>query len=119
MCEVKKYGLIHDSFLVDMAKVVDKIPKNFNSGFTLHIKVYNDELRLWLPLLSRIVVSGSQVFLYYQKYGTLCFENKDINAFKIEYDDLLAEYNGECIDAETKDMFNLSVWEQNTISVSS
>lgn len=121
MCEVKKYGLIHDSFLVEITREVNKVPKNFDAGFFLHFKMYNDRvMKFWFPDLLRIVVSGEQMFLYKSGYDkVICFDNTDIKAFKIEYDELLAEYNGECVDDRTKNMFKLSVWEENKAAESS
>ena len=119
MCEVKKYGLIHDSFLVEITKTINLVPDDFNAGFFLHFKLYNDKIiKFWFPDLLRVVVSGTQLFLYERKFDdkVLCFDNTDIKAFQIEYDELLAEYNGECVDEETKKLFNLSVWEENKIA---
>ena len=118
MCEVKKYGLIHDSFLIDIARAVNKVPEDFNAGFSLLFRMDFDIVRFWFPNLLRIVVSGDQLFLYTDSHDdrVICFFSDEIKAFKVEYDHILAEYNGECVDDKTKDMFELSVWEENKSS---
>lgn len=150
--EIKKLGLIHDGFLVDISRKVQRIPFDLNAGFFLEFQfnhyisyycqdrngVYTEpqmdyapkdvDLSLWVPNIRSVMVLGDIIVLkgffvngdnpFQGKYSNdlIVLKSNEIKSSRIRYDNLLAEYNGECINEEYEKLFKLPIWEENYCS---
>lgn len=86
------------------------------------------DLSLWIPNIRSIFVLNNIIVLkgfFVNKYNSftgkypndmIVLHSNEIKSFRIRYDKLLAEYNGECIDEEHEKLFELPIWEKNCCS---
>lgn len=110
--EIVKYGLVYNGFFIDMLRALNNVPE-FDAGFYLKLKRENSVDTFWVPHIKSVTVYGKYLSIIKSNNMEFIFTSDEIKAYQIVYDEDMAEYNGECIDEETKKLFELSTWEEN------